>query len=119
MSTLLLCLWIPPSFRTVPFAEIAQINFLSPPQKRKRLAEPDSCSSAIQVHQTKKRMALVSKSNEEDKDAFIKSCHNLGVVLLFYHCLLAIMMHTVYTFQVKTGITYKQLAQPSLINLLS
>ena len=35
--------------------------------------------------QTKKRVSLVSKPSEEDKDIFLSNCLNLVVVLLFCH----------------------------------
>jgi len=47
--------------------EIAQIDFSSPAQKRKHLTDS---TSANDVQQTKKRMPLVSKPNEEDEDIF-------------------------------------------------
>ena len=36
-SASLPCSWLPPSFRSVPFAEIAHIDFSTPAQKRKQL----------------------------------------------------------------------------------
>lgn len=50
------CSWLPPSFRSVPFAEIAQIDFSSASQKRKCLMKTSeaSSSSSDEFQQVKK-----------------------------------------------------------------
>ena len=52
--TSLPCSWLPSSFRTVPFAEIAKIDFSSASQKRKRLmknGEADGSSASDELQQ--------------------------------------------------------------------
>ena len=86
--TSLPCSWLPSSFRTVPFAEIAKIDFSSASQKRKRLmknGEADGSSASDELQQQMKKSSIVSKPSEEDKHAFLRNCHNLVVVLLFCH----------------------------------
>ena len=77
MCTSLPCSWLPPSFQSVPFAEIAQIDFSFPAQKCKCLTEPDSSSNANEVQQAKKR-TLVSKPNKEDKNYFFEELSQCG-----------------------------------------
>ena len=45
--TSLLCSWLPPTFKSVPFAQIADIDFSVPSHKKKRSLEPEQTSSAI------------------------------------------------------------------------
>ena len=45
-STSLPCSWLPPSFRSVPFAEIANIDFTTPAQKRKQLLETNKSGTS-------------------------------------------------------------------------
>jgi len=78
--TSLPCSWLPPSFRSVPFAEIAEIDFSSASQKRKRLmkASEASSSSSDEPRQVKKRPSLVSKPNDDDKLAFFDELSQSG-----------------------------------------
>jgi len=80
--TSLPCSWLPPSFRSVPFAEIAKIDFSSASQKRKRLMKSDdadgsSTSDELQP-QVKKRASLVSKPSDEDKHTFFEELSQSG-----------------------------------------
>ena len=43
--TSLPCSWLPPTFRSVPYAQLADIDFATPQQKRKKL-KSDTSSSA-------------------------------------------------------------------------
>ena len=78
--TSLPCSWLPPSFRSVPFAEIAEIDFSSASQKRKRLmkASEASSSGSDEPQQVKKRPSLVSKPNDDDKLAFFDELSQSG-----------------------------------------
>ena len=85
-STSLPCSWLPPSFRSVPFAEITQIDFSTPAQKRKILIikEADTSTSSDKPPLTKKTVFVVSKPSEDEKDAFYKElsqCKGKPVIL--------------------------------------
>jgi len=72
------------SWHTLRFSKIAKNDFSSLAQKCEHLTETGSSSSAKEVQQTKKRIPLVSKPNEEDKDVFYKSCHNALLFIIDY-----------------------------------
>ena len=79
--TSLPCSWLPSSFRTVPFAEIAKIDFSSASQKRKRLmknGEADGSSASDELQQQMKKRPIVSKPSEEDKHAFFEELSQSG-----------------------------------------
>ena len=85
--TSLPCSWLPPSFRSVPFAEIAHIDFSTPAQKRKQLLindEADTSTSSDEPPPTKKKVFVVSKPSEEEKEAFyaeLSQCKGKPVIL--------------------------------------
>jgi len=78
--TSLPCSWLQLSFRSVPFAEIVQIDFSSASQKRKRLMKASEASSfsSDKFQQVKKRPSLVSKPNDDDKLAFFDELSQSG-----------------------------------------
>lgn len=62
--------WLPPSFRSVPFAEVSNIDFVTPSQKRKLLLQtPNDDDKPAQPN---KNMFTVSKPTEDDTIAFYK-----------------------------------------------
>ena len=86
-STSLPCNWLPPSFRSVPFAEIACINFSTPAQKRKQLLKndrTDTPASSEELPQAKKKGFVALKPTEDERDAFFKElsqCKEKPVIL--------------------------------------
>ena len=81
-STSLPCSWLPPSFRSVPFAEVSSIDFSTPSQKQKLSLE--SASSGEQSQPIKK-IFTVTKPTEGDVNAFLKNCLSVREMLPFYH----------------------------------
>ena len=86
-STSLPCSWLPPSFRSVPFAEIAQIDFSTPAQKQKILMnkEADTSTSSDKPPLTKKTVFVVQSPLRMRKMPFIRNYHNAKESLLFCH----------------------------------
>ena len=62
-STSLPCSWLPPSFRSVKFDEISNIDFTTPQSKRK---SSDNDSSGEQNKTNKKPRLEIPKPTEED-----------------------------------------------------
>ena len=73
-STSLPCSWLPPSFRSVPFAEVSDIDFTSPSLKRKLSLQVagngESTSNGESTQPSKK--VFITKPTEDDIDDFYK-----------------------------------------------
>ena len=68
--TSLPCKWLPPSFRAVPFAKLADIDFSTPLQKRKKLTSLNKGESSRSSQPTKQ---VQEPSEEEVQEFFIQS----------------------------------------------
>ena len=80
-STSLPCSWLPPSFRSLPFAEISDIDFTSPSLKRKLSLQVAGNGKSTQPS----KKVFITKPTEDDVDDFYKKLSKCKGKLLFYH----------------------------------
>ena len=72
--TSLPCSWLPPSFRAVPFAKLADIDFSTPLQKRKKLTSLNKGESSRSSQPTKQ----VQEPTEEEVQEFYSELAKTG-----------------------------------------
>lgn len=80
-TTSLPCSWLPPSFRSVPFARLAEINFSTPLQKRRQIVSPDN-SNGSSSRQRPEQTSTPAPTEEEVQGLYSQLTNSVKPVLL-------------------------------------
>ena len=76
--TSLPCSWLPPSFQDVPYAQIADIDFENPKQKRQKMLEQSSSTADISAVATTAKPKKGSKPSSDELECLYKKLSEAG-----------------------------------------